>query len=61
VDEKTQKGLDDASPDLKALTSFATGPLVFRKGEVWVAVTETLSEHKGEVQKKIAAILATRI
>jgi hypothetical protein len=61
VDEQAQKDMDSASPDLKALTGFATGPVVFRKGEVWVVVTATLSENKSEVEKRIAAILAARI
>jgi hypothetical protein len=61
VDEETQKSLDKASPELKALTGFASGPLTFRKGEAWVVITATLSENKTEVEKKIAAIIAGRM
>jgi hypothetical protein len=61
VDQDTQNGLDQASQALKGLSSFATGPLTFRKGEVWVAVTATMSENKAEVEKKIASIVAARI
>jgi len=61
VDEETQQGLDKASQVLKGLSSFATGPLVFRKRDVWVVVTATLAENKADVQKKIAQIIAGRI
>jgi hypothetical protein len=61
VDEETQRGLDKASEAVKGLSSFATGPLVFRKGEAWVVVTATLAENKADVQKKIARIVAGRI
>jgi hypothetical protein len=61
VDEETQQGMDKASEAVKGLSSFATGPLVFRKGEAWVAVTATLAENKADVQKKIARIVAGRI
>jgi hypothetical protein len=61
VDEDTQKGLDQAFQALKGLSSVATGPLTFRKGEVWVAVTATMAENKAEVEKKIASIIAARI
>jgi hypothetical protein len=61
VDEETQRGLDKGSEAVKGLSSFATGPLVFRKGEAWVVVTATLAENKADVQKKIARIVAGRI
>jgi hypothetical protein len=61
VDEETQQGLDKASQVLKGLSSFATGPLVFRKRDVWVVVTATLAENKADIQKKIAQIIAGRI
>ena len=61
VDEGTQKSLDKASRALKGLSSFATGPLVFRKRDVWVVVTATMAENKADVQKNIAQIIAGRI
>jgi len=61
VDEETQESLDKASQELKGLSSFATGPLVFRKRDVWVIVTATMAENKADVQKKIAQIIAGRI
>jgi hypothetical protein len=61
VDEETQQSLDKASQALKGLSSFATGPLVFRKRDVWVVVTATMAENKADVQKKIAQIIAGRI
>jgi|GEM_PF-5355290 len=61
VDEETQQSLDKASQALKGFSSFATGPLVFRKGDVWVVVTATMAENKADIQKKIAQIIAGRI
>lgn len=61
VDEETQQSLDNASQALKGLSSFATGPLVFRKRDVWVVVTATMAENKADVQKKVARMVASRI
>lgn len=61
VDEKTQKSFDDIPGQLKALASFATGPLMFRKGDVWVTVTATLAKNKADAEKKIASIAVDRL
>jgi hypothetical protein len=61
VDEETQQSLDKALQALRGLSSFATGPLVFRKRDVWVVVTATMAENKADVQKRIAQIIAGRI
>lgn len=61
VDEETQQRLDKASEAVKGLSSSATGPLVFRKREVWVVITATMAENKAAVQKKIAQIIEGRI
>jgi hypothetical protein len=61
VDENTQKSLNQVAQQLKGLSSFATGPLTFRKGDVWANVTVTAAENKVEVEKRIALIVAQRI
>jgi zinc-ribbon domain len=61
ADEKTQKGLDEAAGALKILSSFATGPLMFRKGDVWVTVTATFAQNKAAAEKKMGSIIAQRI
>lgn len=61
VDEKTQKSFDDIPAQFKALASFATGPLMFRKGDVWVTVTATLAQNKADAEKKIASLVVDRL
>jgi hypothetical protein len=61
VDEKTQKSFDDIPEQFKALASFATGPLMFRKGDIWVTVTATLAKNKADAEKKIASLAVDRL
>jgi len=61
VDEKTQKSFDEIPEQFKALASFATGPLMFRKGDVWVTVTATLAKNKADAEKKIASLAVDRL
>ena len=61
VDEKTQNGFDQIPEQYKALASFATGPLMFRKGDAWVTVTATFAQNKADAEKKIASLAVSRI
>jgi hypothetical protein len=61
VDKDTEKQFQQVPKELRAFSSFTTGPLVFRKGDVMVTVTATFAEKKSDVEKKIAAIVAGRV
>ena len=61
VDEKTQNGFDQIPEQYKALASFATGPLMFRKGDAWVTVTATFAQNKANAEKKIASLAVSNL
>jgi len=61
ADEKIQTTSDEVPEQLKALVSFTTGPLMFRKGDVWVTVTATFSQNKAAAEKKLGSLIAQRI
>ncbi|HMI54191.1 MAG TPA: zinc ribbon domain-containing protein [Candidatus Saccharimonadales bacterium] len=61
VDKDTERQFEQVPKELRAVSSFTTGPLVFRKGDVMVTVTATFAEKKSDVERQIAAIVADRV
>jgi hypothetical protein len=62
VGQETQQQLNhDIRPELKALATLTTGPLMFRKGDVMVTVTANFIEDKLEAGKQIAMKVASRL
>lgn len=61
VDGETEKQFQQVPQELRAFSSFTTGPLVFRKGDVMVTISAAFAEKKSDMEKKIAAIVVGRV
>ena len=60
-EESQQQLIHDIPPELKALATLTTGPLMFRKGDVMVTVTANFIGDKLEVEKQLAMKVARRL
>ena len=60
-EESQQQLIHDIPPELKALATLTTGPLMFRKGDVMVTVTANFIGDELEVEKQIAMKVASRL
>jgi hypothetical protein len=62
VGSERQNELNNAiPPELKALATLTTGPLMFRKGDTMVTVTANFIDNKLEAEKAIAMKIAGRL